>query len=168
MSTERTKLEQGRAAFAYECAEQAKQCHDRVDSFDYFPNQYFKASNYSSYVKNLPMLIKVNGLGSAFAFVRSKGAKVKKERGRVITPGERDNPKNAYDLLYEQIAHWIKTQKEYLLIPTDGQISTDDDFVKQVINLDSAPYRTLTIEILALINWLKRFSVALLGDGENE
>lgn len=167
MSTERTKLEQGRAAFAYKYAEHAKHCQETRALSD-FSNQYFKANNYSSYVKNLPMLIKTNGLGGALAFIRSKGAKVKNEKGRPISPGESTNPKNAYDLLYEQVGHWIKTQKAYMLSPTDRSISVDDDFVKQVINLDSTPYRALTMETLALLNWLKRFSVALLGDGENE
>ena len=51
-----TGIEQGRAKFAYECAEKAKQLGDK----------------YKSHVKKVPMMIKTNGLGATFAFIFSK------------------------------------------------------------------------------------------------
>lgn len=50
-------LEQGRAKFAYECAEQIlKELQE----------------SYRSHVKSFPMLVKTNGLGAALAFLFSK------------------------------------------------------------------------------------------------
>ena len=50
-------LEQGRAKFAYECANQV-------------PKEL--KESYRSHVKSFPMLVKTNGLGSALAFLFSK------------------------------------------------------------------------------------------------
>ncbi|MCS6904876.1 MAG: type III-B CRISPR module-associated protein Cmr5 [Bacteroidia bacterium] len=48
-------IEQGRAKYAFECAQEGKKLSE--------------ASKYKSYVKKTPMLIKNNGLGAAFAFI---------------------------------------------------------------------------------------------------
>ena len=53
------KLENGRAAYAYQCAEEGA-------GLD-------KKKEYKSYVKKIPMLIKTNGLGATVAFIKSKG-----------------------------------------------------------------------------------------------
>ena len=55
------KLENGRAAFAYQCAEKGKKLGEK------------KSKEYKSYVKKIPMLIKTNGLGATVAFMKSKG-----------------------------------------------------------------------------------------------
>ena len=55
-NTSRTKLEQGRAAYAYNAAKDGKNKLGNKDS------------EYKSYVKKLPMLIKTNGLGAAMSF----------------------------------------------------------------------------------------------------
>ncbi len=51
-------IEQGRASFAYKCAEEASK-----ESF---------RGEYKSYVKKIPVYIKTNGLGQTFAFIKSK------------------------------------------------------------------------------------------------
>ena len=53
------KLENGRAAFAYRCAEEGSELEKRKE--------------YKAYVKKIPMLIKTNGLGATVAFMKSKG-----------------------------------------------------------------------------------------------
>jgi CRISPR-associated protein Cmr5 len=59
-------IEQGRASFAYECANGiAKQQKEKSKL----------AKEYKSYAKKIPMLIKTNGLGATFAFVLSKKGK---------------------------------------------------------------------------------------------
>jgi len=55
------KLENGRAGYAYECAEVG--------------SKLSKPKEYKSYVKKIPMLIKTNGMGATFAFVFSKQKK---------------------------------------------------------------------------------------------
>lgn len=52
------KLENGRAAFAYKCAEEGAGLP--------------KSKEYKSYVKKIPMLIKTNGFGATVAFIFSK------------------------------------------------------------------------------------------------
>lgn len=163
MSTNRTTLEQGRAAFAYTCAEEANSCYTDKKSLKSYRDDWYKSGNYSSYVKKLPMLIKTNGLGAALAFIRSKGAKPKSVDNVMRGPGHEKNPKNAYDLVYEQIGRWIKEEKFYMLNPN----TRNEDFTKQVLNMGSSDYRALSVEVLALLNWMKRFSVALLGEGDN-
>ena len=164
MSTERMKLEQGRAAQAYKFAEDAKKCLENPCQLEGLGHDYFKAINYSSYSTKLPTLIQCNGLGAALAFIKSKGTKEKTENNQSLLPGHKQNPKNAYNLLYEQIFYWIKEKKPYLI---SESTSRQGDFVEIVINLQSSEYRALTIEVMALLNWMKRFSVALLGEGEN-
>ncbi|WMX17569.1 type III-B CRISPR module-associated protein Cmr5 [Aureispira sp. CCB-E] len=117
------QLEGGRAAFAYKCALQGKDL----------------GKDYKSHVKNIPMMIKTNGLGAAFAFMKSK----EKEK--------------TYKLLYKQTHDWLKEN-----LALGKTFSKNDDLVKVLIELDSSSYRAVTIEVLALFNWLKRFSDGLI------
>lgn len=123
--TIRTTLEQGRAKYAYECAEQGA--------------SEAKSSEYKSYAKKIPMMIKTNGLGATLAFIKSKNERYKK--------------------IYHQIAEWIAQNELF-------NYNTRTDLVDFVISCDSTVYRALTIEILALFNWLRRFAEGLINDGE--
>lgn len=73
------KLENGRADFAYKCAEEGSELDKKT------------RKEYKSHVKKIPMLIKTNGLGATFAFIFSK-----KKNG------------NAYELIYKQVSEWFK------------------------------------------------------------
>ena len=130
----KNSLEQGRAAFAYECATKGSGLGKRKE--------------YKSYAKKLPMLIKVNGVGAAIAFVFAKGSK----NG---TP----NVDDPWGLIYIQLEQWIKKDNK-------GLIAFDNNKLAQaLIETDSYTYRHVTIELLAFLSWLKRFSEALI-DGE--
>ncbi|HMW06632.1 MAG TPA: type III-B CRISPR module-associated protein Cmr5 [Leptospiraceae bacterium] len=61
------KIEQGRAEYAYKCAEKGKGI----------------GKEYKSNVKKLPMLIKTNGLGASLAFFFSKGKEETKPHGLI-------------------------------------------------------------------------------------
>ena len=124
----RTKLEQGRAAFAFDAASQGKELS--------------KSSEYKAYVKKMPMLIKTNGLGAAVSFAYSKG------KGRTD---------NAWGLIYEQIYEWLKKDPKDLI-----DLSSTNDLMKALINADSATYRATTVEVLALLNWMRRFAEGLI------
>lgn len=71
------KLENGRADFAYKCAEEGNGLDKKA------------RKEYKSYVKKIPMLIKTNGLGATFAFIFSK------------------KDKEAYGLIYSQVSEWF-------------------------------------------------------------
>ncbi len=101
--------------------------------------------DFKSYVKKTPMLIKMNGLGATFAFIKSKS---------------KNN--NAYTLIYEQTAEWLKNDDKKLI-----DLSGKKDLVGEIVRLDSFQYRALTIEVLAFFNWLRRFAEGLIeGDDE--
>lgn len=144
-------LEQGRAKFAYDCALEGKSIFKKVQ----IGTEWFKDDKYKSYVKKVPMLIKSNGPGSTFAFVKSK--REKEKTGKM--PGEKENPKNAYDLIYEQTKRWLIKDEKTLL-----NINENDDLVKKIISLDSPEYRAITNEVLAFFNWLTRFAEGLIEE----
>lgn len=105
---------------------------------------YYKyGKEYKSYARKIPMLIKTNGLGATYAFVKSKG---------------KDG--NAYDLLYNQTAKWLEVSK----CPF---IKVSDDLVRDIIGLNSNAYRSVTNEIISLFTWLRRFAEGLI-EGEDE
>jgi len=138
-----TGIEQGRAKFAYDCAKKGK----TPDSE--YP---FKDTEYKSYVKNLPSLIKTNGLGQTLAFYKSKRQK------------ESDKKKNAYDLIYNQLYKWLIHENcltRHVVVSAIGE-----DLVEKVISMKSLDYRTVTIEVLTFVNWLKRFTDGLI-EGED-
>lgn len=95
---------------------------------------------YSSYVKRAPALIQTNGLGNTLAFYRSKD-------------------EIAYKLLYKHIDGWFK-KKCY----------TNQDIVRWIMseNTSSLDVFRVTREILALLNWMKRFAEAELKGEEGE
>ena len=138
--TQRTTLEQGRANFAFECAEEAKEGLND------------KAKEYKAYVKKMPMLIKTNGLGAALAFAFAKGSK----------GGEPDTG-TAWGLLYHQLEQWLQKDEKQLIT------FEKDRLVAQLLKEQSASYRAVTVEIMAFLAWLRRFADGLIagegGDG---
>ena len=124
-------LEQGRAEFAFECAKKGSELD--------------KKSDYRSYVKKIPMLIKTNGLGSTFAFMFSKG--------------------ETYEFIGEQVLRWLKSNTKQLL-PNINSIDSFEELNQKITSLDSISYRTLTIEVLAFFKWLRRFAEGLIGSKE--
>jgi CRISPR-associated protein Cmr5 len=130
-----TKLEKGRAEFAYKCAVEAKDKEDKN----------FK-SEYRSHVKKIPTMILSNGLGQTLAFIKSKS-----KEG------------NAYELIYKQITDYMKSEHPSRINMPNGE----DDLTKWVINVDSSTYRYITQEILAFLNWLRRFAEGLIKEKED-
>lgn len=134
MADPRHKVEQGRAHQALQFVQESVDEGDKV------------ASRYRAYVKNLPMLIKTNGLGSALAFVKAKAQDTHPE-----------GP--AYRLLYGHLQTWLQSeQKEHLLATAEAE---SDDLVEQLVSMESASYRAVTMEVMNLLNWLRR-----LADGQ--
>lgn len=130
-------IEQGRAKYAFDAV---KDVNDK-------DAQKLKES-YKSVAKKLPVLVKTNGLGQTLAFVKSKGGK-KDKTGKKI--------ENGYDKLYEQIGNWLRTESA-------NQLDPQGELVEQVINLESHAYRQVTVETLALLNWMRRFVDGLMKD----
>ncbi len=127
-----TKLEKGRAEFAYRCVEKA---------IEIFKDNSKKQKEYKSYARKISTMILSNGLGQTLAFIKAKS-----EKG------------NAYDLIYSQLTEYMKSAHTVRIqMPKEK-----NDFVEWVISCDSSKYRYITKEILAFLNWLKRFAEGLI------
>ena len=96
---------------------------------------------YKTAAKKLPVLIKTNGLGQSLAFIKKRN--------------------NGYDRLYEQIGNWLQTKDT-------KQLVSSGELVEQVIKLESSVYRQVTVETLALLNWIRRFVDGLMKDVEDD
>lgn len=106
---------------------------------------------YKAYVKKLPMLIKTNGLGGAMAFVYSKGYK-----------GNRPKNEDAWAKIYQQIEEWLKKDDKQLINFSEHQLA------ERLTKISSSEYRAVTVEILALLNWMRRFAEGLIeGEATN-
>lgn len=91
------------------------------------------------YLNNLPALIRMNGLGQALAFFRMKG------KG------------TAHDTIYRMVGAWLCDAS------SKGRIfSESTDALSAITQSDMAHYMAAQNEALALLQWLKKFAVALL------
>ena len=111
--------------------DRAKFAYDRVEEIA--EDRIVKHSEYKSYCKKIPSMIQTNGLSATFAFMNSKGG--------------------TYKTIYEQINSWIIDRYK-----GDGDLDNGDELMKKLLLLESTKYRKVTIEILALFNWLRRFA----------
>ena len=116
----RQSLEQGRANFAFICAEKGN-----------------KLADFKSAAKKAPMMIKNHGLGAALAFMYSKGGNLS-----VITG---------------YIQDWLKEDSNNKQLIDLSK----NDLVYKITEVDTATYRAVTIEVLAFLNWLRRFADGL-------
>ena len=91
------------------------------------------------YLNNLPALIRMNGLGQALAFFRMKGEGT------------------AHDTIYRMVGGWLCDAS------SKGRIFSEDaDVLTSITQSDMAHYMAAQNEALALLQWLKKFAVALL------
>lgn len=141
----RNVLEQGRAKLAYEFAEKGSKLHKEV------------GKAYRSYTKKIPMLVKTNGLGATFAFIKSKADKKDESK--------RDH---AYEIIYKQTEEWLRKQMPKIFQKEDGKPLENQDLVYVFITQDSYTYRQITVEVIAFFTWLRRFAEGLIeGEGGN-
>jgi len=117
-------VEQGRAKFAYE----------RVQTVA----KERWGSDYKSYLKRLPMLIKTNGLAATITFILKKDSE-------------------AYKQIYEDCTEWIKKDPKRVFILDKNKL------IEYILNLDSSEYRAFTSEILSFIKWMSRFADGMIS-----
>lgn len=104
-----------------------------------------KTDEFKSYAKKVPMMIKSHGLAPALAFIKSKN-------------------RQAYNTIYADIIKWLKDDIKKVApdIHTKVTNNTDTGFIDYLINLeDPAVYRAITNEVLAFLNWYRRFAEAI-------
>jgi len=132
-------LEQERAKYAWECIQEAKGDIDLENK-------------YKSYVRSAPSYIQINGLGNTLAFYKSKFEADLRKKGE----NELSADKRAYKLLYDHLNGWRK------------ELRGGKDILEWIRdeNTSSLMVFQATKEIIALLNWMKRFAEAELRDKE--
>lgn len=95
---------------------------------------------FRSYAASFPSMIRMNGLGQAAAFYRSKGA-------------EENAKGKAYRALYELLSGWLTKESQ----PYAGS-----DLLKGITSRDMHTYRLAEAEALLLLDWVKKFAKAYM------
>ncbi len=91
------------------------------------------------HLNGLPALIRMNGLGQALAFYRAKGTE------------------GGHDCVYNMVSHWLCDPA------SKGRVfSNQTDVLKAITTHDIHAYMAAQNEALALLEWLKKFALALL------
>lgn len=98
---------------------------------------------YKGHIKKIPSCIKTNGLGATMAFIYGKD--------------------DTYKKIYGHIEEWLKKDNKNLI-----DLSGNKSMLNDIVGMGSQQYRTITIEVLAFINWLKRFADGLIEGEEVE
>lgn len=97
---------------------------------------------FKSYAAGFPSMIRMNGLGQAAAFYRSKGAE--------------DNAKGqAYRALYNLLSGWLKEK---------GQPYEECDLLVGITSKEADAYRATQAEALLLLDWVKKFAKAYMEE----
>ncbi len=91
------------------------------------------------HLNGLPALIRMNGLGQALAFFRMKGTG------------------SSHELIYQMVGTWLCAAN------SKGRIFTEHtDILTAITRSDVQHYMAAQNEALALLEWLKKFAVAIL------
>ena len=99
-----------------------------------------KHKEFKSYASSLPAMIHMNGLGQAAAFFKSKDK----------------NKYPEYEIIYNLLSEWL-TQK--------GQpYYQSENLLHGITNKDMQSYQLAQIEAQALMDWVKKFAKAFMGD----
>lgn len=140
----RKKVEQGRASETF------KRVKEFVDAHISSEEGKKKLDEYKSYSKKFPMMVKTSGLGAALAFIYSKSDKL------------------AYKQLMDDLIHCIgqsiscqESFKTQVLNENNAAVKRKK-LLEYVLNLSSLEYRYLTSEVLAIMNWHRRFTEGLV------
>lgn len=96
------------------------------------------------YVNGLPALIRMNGLGQALAFYRMQGVG------------------STHELIYLIVGDWLCSPTSKGRVFLDG----DADVLAAITRSDIHAYMAAQNEALALLEWLKKFALALLKKEE--
>lgn len=120
-------IEEGRASFAF------REVKDFVDSHR---GKKDANKNFKSYIKKMPTMIQVNGLGQTIAFYYSKG--------------------EVYTQIYSIIEKSLRQRFD----------NFSADLIEWIVNLDSKQYRIATEETMALLNWMRKFVSGMVEDSD--
>ncbi|OYT15846.1 MAG: type III-B CRISPR module-associated protein Cmr5 [Bacteroidetes bacterium 4572_77] len=103
-----------------------------------------ETSDYKNKVKSFPMMIKTNGLGAAVAFAKGK---------------------SGWMTVYNQIEIHLRQND---LFNTYKEVSLQNEPLDSYLTqIDSTLYRAITVEVMALFTWLRRFAEGIENNNNN-
>jgi CRISPR-associated protein Cmr5 len=149
MASQQQTQEQARAAAAWkrilEVYPLDQRTNDKVKQ---------RAGEYRALVRGAATDILTNGLGQSLAFLLAKD---KGDKGR-----EKRTP---YWMLYIHLSGWVAGRDGL-----ETKKFTDNDLLKWLIDpkQGSDVYRQTTVEVMAYLNWLKRFAEAELPEPKEQ
>jgi CRISPR-associated protein Cmr5 len=112
----------------------------------------FTEKEFKSHIRNIPMYIYNNGLIATIAFA------MKKSKGSEEDNNNSKNNKNSYSVICDVFLEYLR---EYV-----KDIDSEElyEIVEELIESESKNYRRITLDILSMLEWLVRFSDAILDD----
>ncbi|GAK61616.1 CRISPR-associated protein, Cmr5 family [Candidatus Vecturithrix granuli] len=184
-------IEQGRAKFAYECANQVLTLKntDDVTTEGVIKNAFTrrlgdkdaKTQEFQDFLADAQSFRKKkpedrNPVENRIISISEKYGKeyksyVKKIPMLIKTNGlgatfafvfSKADEKSPYTLIYQQTKEWLKHDPKGLM-----QFSEKTELAQELVQRNSAEYRAITIEVLAFFTWLRRFAEGLI-EGEVE
>jgi CRISPR-associated protein Cmr5 len=101
---------------------------------------------FKSYIQSLPAMIQINGIGQAIAFYRSR-----------FDTQTASKEKRAYKAIYDLLQTWLIDER-FAVLKDSGK----SDLMEALVNSDMKQYRMAQIELLEILSWVKKFSLALI------
>lgn len=99
-----------------------------------------------AYLSNLPAMIRMSGLGQTMAFCLMKSQ-------------EKNSLGHAYQAIYKIIEKWFKENNQTILKNISSHYK---GLMEAITSADMLTYRQAEIELLQLLDWLKKFARAIL------
>jgi len=128
-------IEQQRAGFALECVTKIT------------PGS---AGHYVSYVSAMPAQILNNGLGQTIATL-------------LAAAGRKGGTNDPHYVLCNHVAQWLRS-KEQIFSKQKTQNWGPVELIRALMNADQQTYLEAQIEVLAFLEWLKKFARALIEE----
>ncbi|AFN03916.1 hypothetical protein PFC_04845 [Pyrococcus furiosus COM1] len=150
----RKTLEQRRGEYAYYVIKEVADLNDKQ-----------LEEKYASLVKKAPVMILSNGLLQTLAFLLAKAETSPEKANQILSRVNEypprfieklGNDKDEHLLLYLHIVYWLREN-------VDRNID-----VKTLLSQDYSKVLWATKEAIALLNWMRRFAVAMLKEEGKE
>lgn len=129
-------LDQKRAAHAWQSVEEAKKLAESDQA------------DFRGHAKKLPMRIRAAGLGQALSFVNAKLA---------------DKDKAGLKLLLLTLNGWVLTERG---LRGSADPTQPKALIEEICTRDAAYLKRATLEVMAYLQWLNRFTEAAALGGE--
>jgi len=101
-----------------------------------------EVEEFRQWLKKVPAMVKTNGLAETMAFLYSK--------------------KGVQRRIYELIGRWVT--KESIYASYFAPEVPVDQWLGGLLHLSSSVYRMVTVDVLAYVEWARRFAEGMLGD----